>query len=225
MGSGFWLQHVYYSKARDMARFGLLCAANGVWNGTPVMNDPTYLVDMKNTSNPYNLSYGYLWWLNGKPSFMVPQSQFVFNGSLIPNAPADMYCALGKYDQKIYIAPSLDLIVVRMGNAATNTALALSTYDNVLWGKIMDMYCTTSLETTATKNIKVFPNPAAGTVYIETGSFAADEEITVTDLLGKTKSVTFTKEGVTRIKINLSELNTGIYFIKGKDWQRRIVIE
>jgi len=105
MGTGFWFNHIFYSRARDMARFGLLALANGNWNGTQVINNPSYITAMKNTSNPYNLSYGYLWWLNGKSSCMVPQSQLVIPSSLIPNAPADMYCALGKYDQKIYVVP------------------------------------------------------------------------------------------------------------------------
>ena len=225
MVSGFWFDHVYYSKARDMARFGLLCAANGNWNGTPVLSDPTYLNDMKNTSNPYNLSYGYLWWLNGKANFMVPQTQFVFSGSLIPNAPADMYCALGKYDQKIYIVPSLDIVVVRMGNAATTAALALSAYDNVLWEKIMDMYCATSLETIVQKNIKVFPNPASDVIYIESVNFDSNEKITVTDVLGKIYEVNITKETASRIKIDVSGLNEGVYFVGGNSWRQKILIE
>ncbi|MDP2385179.1 MAG: serine hydrolase [Bacteroidota bacterium] len=225
MGSGFWFDHVYYSKPRDMARFGLLCAANGNWNGTPVLSDPTYLNDMKNTSNPHNLSYGYLWWLNGKSSFMVPQTQFVFTGSLIPNAPADMYCALGKYDQKIYIVPSLDIVVVRMGNAGSTAALAISAYDNVLWEKIMDMYCTTSIETRTTKNINMFPNPASDVVYIESDNFNANEKISVTDILGKNWEVSITKENTSRIKIDVSGLSKGVYFIKGNQWQQKVVIE
>ena len=225
MSSGIWFQHIYYSKARDMARFGLLCAANGNWNGTPVLSDPTYLNDMKNTSNPYNLSYGYLWWLNGKLSFMVPQSQFVFSGNLIPNAPPDMYCALGKYDQKIYIVPSLDIVVVRMGNAGTSAALALSAYDNVLWGKIMDMYCTTSIEKIASKNIQVFPNPATDVVYIESSDFDPNEKITIEDILGKKHEENITKENISRVKINLSTLNKGVYFIRGNHWQQKLIVD
>lgn len=225
MGSGFWFDHVYYSKPRDMARFGLLCAANGNWNGTPVLSDPTYLNDMKNSSNPHNLSYGYLWWLNGKSSFMVPQTQLVFSGSLIPNAPADMYCALGKYDQKIYIVPSLDIVVVRMGNAATTQALALSAYDDVLWGKIMDMYCTTSIETITTKNSKAFPNPTTDVIYIESDYFDSNETIIVTDVLGKIWEVGITQETTSRIKIDMNGLSKGVYFVKGRNWQQKIVME
>jgi CubicO group peptidase (beta-lactamase class C family) len=156
MSTGFWFDHVFYSRARDMARFGLLALANGNWNGNMVVNNPTFINDMKNTSNPYNLSYGYLWWLNGKSSCMVPQSQLVIPSSLIPNAPADMYCALGKYDQKIYVVPSQNLVVIRMGNSATTAALALSAYDNVLWQKISDLTCSVGLNETEKSNRSVF---------------------------------------------------------------------
>ena len=30
---GLWFDHIQYGRARDMARFGLLIQAKGVWNG------------------------------------------------------------------------------------------------------------------------------------------------------------------------------------------------
>jgi len=161
MQSGWWFNGTFFSTARDMARFGLFALSNGTWNNNTIINQPVYLNNMKNSSNPYNLSYGYLWWLNGKNSFMLPQSQFVFQGYLIPNAPPDMYAALGKYDQKVYVVPSMNMVVIRMGNAATTNNLALSTFDNVLWGKIMNLECKVSLnEISENPNlINVFPNP------------------------------------------------------------------
>ena len=47
-----------------------------------------------------------------------------------------MFCALGKNDQKIYVYPSRDLVIIRMGEAADEDHYALSTFDNDLWGKI-----------------------------------------------------------------------------------------
>jgi hypothetical protein len=43
---------------------------------------------------------------------------------------------LGKNDQKIYIVPSLNMVVIRMGEEAGNSSLALSSFDNELWGKL-----------------------------------------------------------------------------------------
>jgi hypothetical protein len=88
------------------------------------------------TSQNINLSYGYLWWLNGKSSYHLPQTQFQFSGSIISTAPSDMYCALGKDDQKIYVIPSRKIVIIRMGDAADGSNMALSDFDEVLWEKI-----------------------------------------------------------------------------------------
>lgn len=137
---GAWIKsgynNVYYSDARSMARFGLLMLNKGKWDQTAIMTDSSYFNSMVNTSQNINLSYGYLCWLNGKSSHMLPQTQFVFNGSLIPTAPADLYAALGKNDQKLYVVPSQNLVVVRMGESAGNVQLALSSFDTELWGKL-----------------------------------------------------------------------------------------
>ena len=137
--TGSWIQSgdnsVYWSTTRSMARFGLLALNNGNWNGSQIINT-NYFTNATSTSQNINLSYGYLWWLNGKSSYHLPQSQLQFPGKLIPSAPDDMYCALGKNDQKIYVVPSRKIVIIRMGNAADNVNLALSDFDNVLWQKI-----------------------------------------------------------------------------------------
>ena len=67
---------------------------------------------------------------------MLPTLQFIFSGMLVPNAPPEMFCALGKNDQKIYVLPSQKLVVIRMGESAGNVQLATSSFDNELWGKL-----------------------------------------------------------------------------------------
>lgn len=140
--NGVWTDldglQVYWSTARSMARFGLLISANGKWENTQIVSE-AFLNEARNTSQNINLAYGYLWWLNGKNSYHLPQSQFQFSGSLIPNAPDDMYAGLGKNDQKVYIIPSKQLVIVRMGESADGTNFGLSDFDNVLWGKINTM--------------------------------------------------------------------------------------
>ena len=140
---GVWIQSgnnsVYASTTRSMARFGLLMANKGKWNNTVILNE-NYFNTATNTSQNINLGYGYLWWLNGKISYHLPQSQLQFSGSIIPSAPSDMFMALGKNDQKIYIIPSKNMVVIRMGDAADNVNLALSDFDDVLWQKISALY-------------------------------------------------------------------------------------
>lgn len=141
--NGTWIQvdnnSVYWSTTRSMARFGLLISNKGKWENTVIINE-NYNNEATNTSQSINLGYGYLWWLNGKSSYHLPQSQAVFQGSIIPNAPNDMFMALGKNDQKIYIIPSKKMVIVRMGDAADNVNLALSDFDDVLWQKINALY-------------------------------------------------------------------------------------
>ncbi len=141
--SGTWLQfgynHVFFSNARSMARFGILNLNRGNWNGTQLLNE-NYFEQMTNSSQELNKSYGYLWWLNGKESHRLPQSTREFQGKLIPNAPYDLIAALGKDDQKLYIVPSQDLIIVRMGEAAGNSIPGPSGFDNELWGKLAALF-------------------------------------------------------------------------------------
>ena len=140
---GFWfsangLNNVYFSTARSMARFGLLNLNRGVWDGTAILESEAYHDQMTNTSQQLNQSYGFLWWLNGKSSHRLPSTQLEFNGALVPNAPADMYSGLGRDDQKLYIVPSENLVVVRMGEDAGESSFALSSFDNDLWALLND---------------------------------------------------------------------------------------
>jgi CubicO group peptidase (beta-lactamase class C family) len=135
MTNSLWFNNIMYATTRDASRFGSLILSKGKWNGAVLLNDAAYFTAMTNTSQNLNLSYGYLWWLNGKASAMVPQSQIVFNTSLAPNAPTDMIMALGKDDKKIYVVPSLDVVVVRLGDNAATTVLGPSSFDNELWTK------------------------------------------------------------------------------------------
>ena len=142
--NGFWYNdpnglRVYSSNTRSMARFGLLMLNKGKWESEQILNE-AYFTEATNTSQAINQSYGYLWWLNGKSSYHLPQSQFQYPGSIIPSGPTDMFMALGKNDQKIYVVPSKKMVVIRMGDAADESNLALSDFDYVLWQKINALY-------------------------------------------------------------------------------------
>lgn len=136
ISGAFWLKYVMYCTTRDAARIGSLILRKGEWNGTQLLTDQNYFTAMTSTSQNRNLSYGYLWWLNGKASCMMPQSQLVIPTSVVPNAPADMIMALGKGDKKIYVIPSLDAVVVRLGDDAGSSTLGPGSFDNELWAKL-----------------------------------------------------------------------------------------
>ncbi len=137
--SGIWIQtgenNVYYSTARDAARFGLLLLNKGKWDDVEVLSDQDYFTAMTNTSQYINLSYGYLTWLNGKESVILPGVTIPVNYTIAPAAPADLYAAMGKNGQFIDVVPSANLVVVRMGEAA-NDALVPVQLHFTMWEKI-----------------------------------------------------------------------------------------
>lgn len=137
---GAWLSvnfnSFYFSTARSMARFGLLNLNKGEWNGTKVLTDEVFFEEMTTTSQNLNPAYGYLWWLNGKNSYRAPGSTMLFQGNLIPGAPTDLIAGLGANDQKLYVVPSQNLVIIRLGADGGEALLGPSGFDVLLWEKI-----------------------------------------------------------------------------------------
>lgn len=137
--NGLWFKsgfnNVYISNARSMARFGLLILNKGVWDKQRIIPE-NYFNEMINTSQELNKSYGYLFWLNGKESFMLPQTQFVFSGSLMRDAPEDVVAALGKNGQIINVSFQHSIVVVRMGdrpNSDSEGNEITTIFNNNIW--------------------------------------------------------------------------------------------
>ena len=127
-----------HMSPREMARYGLAILAGGAWAGEQLIGDKSYLDDSINTSQEMNPSYGYLWWLNGKSSVVLPgPKRPQRDGSLIPHGPSDVAAALGAMDKKIYVSRSTDLVVTRHGGAGGDRAAALSNFDDDLWRLLM----------------------------------------------------------------------------------------
>jgi CubicO group peptidase (beta-lactamase class C family) len=204
--------NVYYSNARSMARFGLLVLNQSIWNGDTVMHDTAYFHDMVNTSQSLNLSYGYLWWLNGKSSFMLPQSQFVFPGAFFPDAPADMFSALGKNGQFLDIVPSMGLVVVRMGNLPENSGEIAALFNNGIWQYLDKIICNLSVPDHHSGSdcaIDIHPNPAHDQVAILMSGYQENYTVVVSDISGKN---IFSGENPTTIRT--SEWDKGVYIIQ-----------
>lgn len=136
---GFWQwvdnDHVYFCTARSMARFGLLILNKGKWDHVKIMEDQNYFNEMVNTSQQLNKSYGYLWWLNGKESFMIPETQMVFKGSVSPAGPPDMISGIGKNGQYVCIIPSKKMVLVRMGENPESVQVPFLFLDDI-WEKL-----------------------------------------------------------------------------------------
>lgn len=165
--------NVFFSNARSMARFGLLILSNGNWNGTPVLSDQEYFQEMVNTSQEINKSYGYLWWLNGKESYMIPQTQFVFPGSMNVDAPDDMISAMGKDGQFINVIPSLNMVWIRMGESPDNSLVPFL-FNNDIWQYINQLECEATGVLPALSGepgLSVFPNPCSGFLQLVSNAF------------------------------------------------------
>lgn len=228
--NGIWFtstayNHVYYSKPRSMARYGLLMLNRGIWNTDTLLHDTTFYHDMINTSQNINPSYGYLWWLNGKASFMLPGSQFVFNGAIIPNAPADLFCALGKNDQKIHVVPSQNLVIVRMGDSADSTQSVPIVLDYEMWEVLNKVFCSTISveEIKAEESFSVYPNPFENQFTVCSLQFPVSSihEIKVFDVYGRE----IVSQLLTNVnsKLQTETWSSGIYFVKVGTVVRKIV--
>lgn len=137
--SGEWIfngsNNVYWSTPRDMARFGLLVLNKGKWEDTVIMSDEDYFTAMTTTSQNLNPAYGYLWWLNGKQKIIYPGLPIAVKGQLSPDAPADLIAGAGKNGQFVDVVPSLNMVVVRMGEAPDDVAVPIE-FHNEMWKKL-----------------------------------------------------------------------------------------
>ncbi len=95
----------FATTARDLARFGLLMLANGTWDEQNVIEDKDFIKAATSPSQKLNPSYGFLWWINGKTS-----------GRMISAAPRDMYAAKGALIRRLFVLPTQQLVITRLGD-------------------------------------------------------------------------------------------------------------
>jgi CubicO group peptidase (beta-lactamase class C family) len=150
--------NVFFSNARSMARFGLLMLNNGNWNGNQILTNTVYFNDMITTSQAHNEAYGYLWWLNGTSTYMLPGLQNVFTGPLFFNAPSDTYAAMGKNGQFLNVVPSENLVWIRMGENPDNLPVPFLLNDEI-WEYINNLECGMGTQVFAQHSLRLSPNP------------------------------------------------------------------
>ncbi len=204
--------NVFLSNARSMARFGLLLLSEGSWNSTPVLNDANYFYQMTHTSQNINEAYGYLTWLNGTSTFMLPASQVVFPGMYAPSAPADMFAAIGRDGQFICIVPSQNLVWIRMGENPDQLDVPLQMIEQV-WQYINALPCTSSaLDTQAKLALNFFPNPTQ--LELKWQSTQTLSHIQILNTTGETV-MNQSVQGSTAL--NISALSSGLYVCQWSD--------
>lgn len=187
--NGIWLKlgynNVYFSTARSMARYGILIANNGYWEKKDVIKDKEYIKQMINTSQELNKSYGYLWWLNGKESSMLPGSTLVLNRMLMLDAPKDVYAALGKDGQCLNISPQNNLIWVRMGEKPDDQFFISTNLCNDIWKLINEITNITDIEYNDYGNNILYPIPAIDKLYLQLSKNLSNDKIKIYNYFGK----------------------------------------
>jgi hypothetical protein len=212
--SGSWFtidyDNVFFSKARSMARFGLLIQNKGIWNNDTLLKDKDYFNQMVNPSQTLNNSYGYLWWLNGKNNYMLPTSQIIFPGSLAPFAPQDMIAALGKNGQILSISPSKRILFVRIGNQSDNAEVT-TILCNKIWQKLNAVICSSNSieEFENNSELYILQNSSRSYIKIESPN---NNLIDILDISGKLIVSTYVLKGTN--SIDISKFQSGVYFLK-----------
>ncbi len=107
-------------SARDAARFGLLFAREGMWNGRRILSEHWVRSSSLYSIDNDIMGYGFYWWILREPRF----------------ARHGMYSALGVGNQMIAVLPKSDLVIVNRANTyegeGTPTRALLNLIEQVL---------------------------------------------------------------------------------------------
>jgi PKD repeat protein len=116
-----------YFDARAWANYGKLWLQNGQWEGQTLL-DPQFLNLAVTYDNTAFKGYGFTWWLNlptgntYNPGVdQIPSDGRGDGTQIATNAPTDMFMAAGTGKQRLYVIPSLDLVIVRYGRGVGGT--------------------------------------------------------------------------------------------------------
>lgn len=123
------------TTARELARFGLMIQAGGKWGDQTIIEDADYLDEMLSPSSTLNPAYGLLWWVNGEDFSLgagprAPRRE----GSMIEAAPDDLVAMQGAGDRKLYLVPSLGLVITRLGYTGSEAG---SSFNDAFWEALM----------------------------------------------------------------------------------------
>ena len=109
--------HSLQCSTRDLARFGLFALRGGRWQDKRLVSGE-YFRQATSPSQKLNPAYGFLWWLNNpETAASAAGSRRIARQLMFPGAPRDLFAAMGAGGQLALIVPSLDLVVVRLGES------------------------------------------------------------------------------------------------------------
>ena len=97
-----------WASARDFAKFGYLYLRGGVWQGERLLPEGWVDFSRRDPASTKANVYGAGWWLGADPD-PVPE------GQAATTPPFDAFSAQGHEGQTIWVVPSKDLVIVRLG--------------------------------------------------------------------------------------------------------------
>ena len=101
--------------ARDWIKFGKLLKDRGKWNGKPLID--AKLLDELVIGSKVNPAYGLTFWLNADGTGPSGGSRLSISGDIGKklSTSKNIYMAAGAGNQRLYVIPSEDMVVVRFG--------------------------------------------------------------------------------------------------------------
>ncbi|MES2097844.1 MAG: serine hydrolase [Pseudomonadota bacterium] len=130
--------------ATDWLKYGQFALQRGTWQSNRLLPAATIDYCTGGYKNPAFLGYGVTWWLNAHTAGTYDPAIDRVPGDAVPvgtadqfapDAPADMYMAAGAGFERLYVVPSLGLVVVRF--APIGSAVTVSWSDNTFLGKLI----------------------------------------------------------------------------------------
>ena len=97
-----------WASPRDWARLGLLYLNDGVWNDERILPEGWATYSATPTPKSTKLQYGAQFWLNAGDKENPKNRR-------LPDCPRDLYMMDGYESQRVYIIPSHEMVIVRLG--------------------------------------------------------------------------------------------------------------
>ncbi len=124
-----------FVTARDWAKFGEFVRLGGTWNGKKLIDSSLLTECFRGT--PQNPAYGLTWWLRREVSSELRRKIPILSREWgdVANAdwlPADLVAACGAGKQRLYVIPSLKLVIVRQGSLGRSQGFSDSEFLSLL---------------------------------------------------------------------------------------------
>jgi len=137
--------------------------------------------------------------------------------NIITNQPGT-FTITGVYSQNLAIEtnniPLGTYTIYAYANSCEKSMLPVTFYVNV-------SACTDIEEQSGNYNLSVFPNPAKNQLYLKSTKELGN--VTITDIIGRTVYINKTSES--ELEIDLTSLNSGVYFIKIENYTSKFIKE